>query len=98
MATTWRSSLSGHSKGTYAYLVTLPGVILAEIPMIHTGVAYELRSHSLMNAGNYTRDSFTVRQFGTYTANFNGPQRIGYLNPYRSFVNDLAVIEIVGII
>jgi hypothetical protein len=51
-----------------------------------------------MNAGSYTArqfGNFTVRQFGNYTANFNGPQRFGYMNPYGGFVNDLAVIAAV---
>ena len=85
----------------YAYLVTLVGVVLAAISMIHTAVrsllmAQEFRSHSFMNVGNYTA------HFGNFTGNFTGPPRLGYVNPYGGFVNDVAiiagVIAIVGIL
>jgi hypothetical protein len=94
--------MSAQSNVRYAYIVTLVGVVLAGISMIYTAVrslvlAQEFRSHSFMNAGNYT-----ARQFGNFTRNFTGTPRLGYVNPYGGFVNDLAIIAaiiaIVGIL
>jgi len=90
--------LSNRKQLTYAYLLTLLGVVLATITTAYTTIRALMfahrRFHPNFNSGNFT----ATNQFG----NFTGTRQFGNVNPYGGFINNLTIlaviIAIVGVI
>jgi hypothetical protein len=77
---------------TYAYLVTLLGVVLVAITTLYTSIrsfmfAGTIRSRLMIGSGNFTGG----RPFG----NFTGARQIMSVNPFGGFISDLAILGVI---
>jgi hypothetical protein len=76
---------------TYAYLVTLLGVLLATITTAYTTIRSLLLAHRRFqpnfNSGNFT----ATNQFG----NFTGTRPFGNVSPYGGFINNLTILAVI---
>ena len=88
--TTRRSQLSNRKHLTYAYVVTLLGVLVATITTAYTTVRSmfaQRRFRPNFNSGNFT----ATNQFG----NFTGPRQFGYVNPYAGVINGITIVALI---
>jgi len=89
--TTRCSRLNNRKQLTYAYLVTLLGVLLATITTAYTTIRSLLfaqrRFHPNFNSGNFT----ATNQFG----NFTGTRPFGNMNPYGGLVNGVSIVAVI---
>ncbi|MGD0423600.1 MAG: hypothetical protein ABSA92_09105 [Candidatus Bathyarchaeia archaeon] len=83
--------MSNRKQLTYAYVVTLLGVLLATITTAYTTVRSLLFAHRRFrpnfNSGNFT----ATNQFG----NFTGTRPFGYVNPYGGFINGITIVALI---
>ena len=83
--------MSNRKQLTYAYVVTLLGVLLATITTAYTTVRSLLfaqrRFRPDFNSGNFT----ATNQFG----NFTGTRPFGYVNPYGGFINGITIVALI---
>ncbi len=89
--TTRCSWLNNRKQLTYAYLVTLLGVLLATITTAYTTIRSMLfaqrRFRPNFNSGNFT----ATNQFG----NFTGARPFGNVNPYGGVINGLTILAVI---
>ena len=83
--------MSNRKQLTYAYLVTLLGVVLATITTAYTTIRSLLFAQSRFrpdfNSGNFT----ATNQFG----NFTGARPFGNVSPYGGLVNGLTILAVI---
>jgi len=89
--TTRCSWLNNRKQLTYAYLVTLLGVLLVTITTAYTTIRSMLfaqrRFRPNFSSGNFTANN----QFG----NFTGARPFGNVNPYGGVINSLTILAVI---
>ena len=84
--------MSNRKQITYAYFITLLGVVLATITTAYTTIRSLIaprRFRPEFNSGNFTRTA--TNQFG----NFTGTRQFGYVNTYGGLVNGLTILAVI---